>query len=298
MRVVGGVATHSEGATIRTPVAAIGLRGGIAIISHSGAKGHTGDPRLRPHVGHVALQRRQVARPATTEVSRPGYGVTVAGLNTASLFPRPGQQPGARAGEWAVDEPRRPKRRGKPAADRQSGSELQRRHAHFARRADPSDRLPGTRQCAHGRERHCGRRRRRGRRTRPRVATAVQKVHPASHFVAHPPNGGGGGGGGEAAAVAEAAAAAVAAEAAEAVGGGGGGGGGGGAAPAPTQLTPWSPPGLSAPARARARCPISPAPSREPADSRSRRSLAIRAAASMPTARRIRPQDNSKLASA
>ena len=37
MRVVGGAATHSEGATIRTPVAAIGLRGGIAIISHSGA---------------------------------------------------------------------------------------------------------------------------------------------------------------------------------------------------------------------------------------------------------------------
>jgi hypothetical protein len=39
VRVVGGIATHSEGATIRTPVAAIGLRGGIAIISHSGAKG-------------------------------------------------------------------------------------------------------------------------------------------------------------------------------------------------------------------------------------------------------------------
>ena len=39
MRVVGGVATHSEGAAIRTPVAAIGLRGGIAIISHSSANG-------------------------------------------------------------------------------------------------------------------------------------------------------------------------------------------------------------------------------------------------------------------
>src|SRR5882757_8778123 len=39
LRVVGGVATHSEGATIRTPVASIGLRGGIAIISHNGAKG-------------------------------------------------------------------------------------------------------------------------------------------------------------------------------------------------------------------------------------------------------------------
>ena len=40
IRVVGGVATHSEGATIRTPVAAIGLRGGIAIISHSAPTAH------------------------------------------------------------------------------------------------------------------------------------------------------------------------------------------------------------------------------------------------------------------
>ncbi len=56
LRVVGGVATHSEGATIRTPVAAIGLRGGIAIISHSGAKGTRRDPWLWPDVGHDALR--------------------------------------------------------------------------------------------------------------------------------------------------------------------------------------------------------------------------------------------------
>src|ERR1700691_704092 len=39
MRVVGGIATHSEGATIRTPVAAIGLRGGVSIILASRGKG-------------------------------------------------------------------------------------------------------------------------------------------------------------------------------------------------------------------------------------------------------------------
>jgi hypothetical protein len=87
VRVVGGVATHSEGATIRTPVAAIGLRGGIAIISHSGAKGTQailGFGRMSV----TSLCSGTNCAPATTEVSRPGYGVTVAGLN------RPPSSPG------------------------------------------------------------------------------------------------------------------------------------------------------------------------------------------------------------
>ena len=137
LRVVGGVATHSEGATIRTPVAAIGLRGGIAIISHNASEGHPGDPRLRPHVGHDALRgsATNCHRPRL-QVTRPGFGVTVAGFNQAALFPRPGKQPGARASEWPVDEPRRANRRSEPAADGQSGAELQRRHAQLAWRAD------------------------------------------------------------------------------------------------------------------------------------------------------------------
>src|ERR1700722_17001637 len=80
LRVVGGVATHSEGATIRTPVAAIGLRGGIAIISHSSAKGTQAILGFG-HMSVTSLCAASNCAPATTEVSRPGFRVTVAGLN-------------------------------------------------------------------------------------------------------------------------------------------------------------------------------------------------------------------------
>jgi FecR protein len=88
MRVVGGVATHSEGATIRTPVAAIGLRGGIAIISHSSANG------THAILGFGRMSVTSLCgggsdcHPTTTDVSRPGYGVTVTGFN------RPPSSPG------------------------------------------------------------------------------------------------------------------------------------------------------------------------------------------------------------
>ena len=86
VRVVGGIATHSEGATIRTPVAAIGLRGGIAIISHSGANGtHAilGFGRMSV----TSLCGVANCRPTTVDVSRPGYGVSVAGLNSPPSSP-------------------------------------------------------------------------------------------------------------------------------------------------------------------------------------------------------------------
>jgi hypothetical protein len=86
MRVVGGVATHSEGATIRTPVAAIGLRGGIAIISHSGAKGTQAILGFG-HMTVTSLCSGTNCTPVTTEVSRPGYGVTVTGVNRAPSSP-------------------------------------------------------------------------------------------------------------------------------------------------------------------------------------------------------------------
>ena len=35
LRVVGGTVTHTEGATVKTPVASVGVRGGVATISHS-----------------------------------------------------------------------------------------------------------------------------------------------------------------------------------------------------------------------------------------------------------------------
>src|SRR3984957_4653618 len=86
MRVVGGVATHSEGATIRTPVAAIGLRGGIAIVSHSGAKGTQAILGFG-HMTVTSLCGGTNCTPTTTEVSRPGYGVTIPGLNTPPSSP-------------------------------------------------------------------------------------------------------------------------------------------------------------------------------------------------------------------
>jgi hypothetical protein len=86
MRVVGGVATHSEGATIRTPVAAIGLRGGIAIISHSGANG-THAVLGFGRMSVTSLCGGSDCHPTTIDVSRPGYGVTVTGFNRPPSSP-------------------------------------------------------------------------------------------------------------------------------------------------------------------------------------------------------------------
>ena len=92
VRVVGGIATHSEGATIRTPVAAIGLRGGIAIISHSTAKGTQAILGFG-HMSVTSLCAGTNCTPTTTEVSRPGFGVTVAG------FSRPPSSAGRASGQ-------------------------------------------------------------------------------------------------------------------------------------------------------------------------------------------------------
>jgi hypothetical protein len=88
VRVVGGVATRSEGATIRTPVAAIGLRDGIAIISHSGANG-THAILSFGHMSVTSLCGATNCAPTTVDVSRPGYGVTVVGFNQPPSSPRP-----------------------------------------------------------------------------------------------------------------------------------------------------------------------------------------------------------------
>jgi FecR protein len=69
LRVVGGNVTHTEGATIKTPVASVGVRGGVATISHS----PTGGTQAINHFGSLS-----VTSGGTTEnVYRPGFGVTV-----------------------------------------------------------------------------------------------------------------------------------------------------------------------------------------------------------------------------
>src|ERR1700760_4935426 len=88
LRVVGGVATHSEGATIRTPVAAIGLRGGIAIITHNAAKG----TQAILGFGHMSVTAFCAGagancNPTPVQVTRPGFGVTVAGLSRSASSP-------------------------------------------------------------------------------------------------------------------------------------------------------------------------------------------------------------------
>jgi hypothetical protein len=86
IRVVGGMATRSEGGTIRTPVAAIGLRDGIAIISHSGANG-THAILSFGRMSVTSLCGAANCTPTKIDVSRPGYGVTVAGFNQPPSSP-------------------------------------------------------------------------------------------------------------------------------------------------------------------------------------------------------------------
>ncbi|MBV9516993.1 MAG: FecR domain-containing protein [Hyphomicrobiales bacterium] len=87
LRVVGGQATHTGGATITTPVATIGLRGGITSVTHSGSEGTF----ALLFFGKLSVTaRRHCATPTsqavadisscvgeTQTITRPGYGVTV-----------------------------------------------------------------------------------------------------------------------------------------------------------------------------------------------------------------------------
>lgn len=71
LRVVGGNVTHSEGAVIKTPVATVGVRGGVATISHSAANG----TRAFNHFGRLEITSGR----QTETVRRPGFLVSVSG---------------------------------------------------------------------------------------------------------------------------------------------------------------------------------------------------------------------------
>ncbi|MBV8446995.1 MAG: FecR domain-containing protein, partial [Hyphomicrobiales bacterium] len=85
LRVVGGQATHTGGATIRTPVATIGLRGGMTSVTHSASEGTFALLLF----GKLSVSARGKCAPAgaqdadascageTQTITRPGYGVTV-----------------------------------------------------------------------------------------------------------------------------------------------------------------------------------------------------------------------------
>ena len=98
MRMVGGNVSHTEGATIKTPLAAIGVRGGVATVKHD-ARGGT---QAINHFGTltVTVCQRQLgstsdAQPrhgcagASETITRPGYGVSVKAAGAAPSAPAP-----------------------------------------------------------------------------------------------------------------------------------------------------------------------------------------------------------------
>ncbi|MFI5012998.1 MAG: FecR domain-containing protein, partial [Hyphomicrobiales bacterium] len=76
LRMVGGGATHTGGATISTPVAIVGVRGGIATVSQSPATG------TRATLGYGVMTITSGGM--TQTVSTPGLTVTVSSLGTLS----------------------------------------------------------------------------------------------------------------------------------------------------------------------------------------------------------------------
>jgi hypothetical protein len=75
LRFVGGAASHTGGATVRTPVATIGIRGGVATISHQPSVG----TRAVNHFGRLTVN----SATGTEVIRRPGFAVNVAPVQTA-----------------------------------------------------------------------------------------------------------------------------------------------------------------------------------------------------------------------
>src|SRR5215510_13726167 len=97
MRIVGGNVTHTQGATIKTPLATIGVRGGVATVKHDARDGtqainHFGTLTLtvcqRESGSKSDAKGRGCAGPSET-VTRPGYGVSVKAAAAAPSAPAP-----------------------------------------------------------------------------------------------------------------------------------------------------------------------------------------------------------------
>ena len=105
MRMVGGNVSHTQGATIKTPLATIGVRGGVATVKHAG-KG----TRAISHFGTLAIMSGGV----TETISRPGYGVSVTAAGAAPTTPAP--VPQAEIAALAQELTSRPRQSGGVAA--------------------------------------------------------------------------------------------------------------------------------------------------------------------------------------
>jgi FecR-like protein len=101
MRMVGGNVSHTQGATIKTPLATIGVRGGVATVTHEpvgvARRCHLLDPDAS--VGTVCPGGTQAINHfgtltvssggASQTITRPGYGVSVKATGAAPSAPAP-----------------------------------------------------------------------------------------------------------------------------------------------------------------------------------------------------------------
>ncbi|MES2166459.1 MAG: FecR domain-containing protein [Pseudomonadota bacterium] len=93
MRFVGGQISHTAGVTVKTPVATLGIRGGVATVVYPIPPGFTGsDPKLAQaqgeivigHVGSVVIKNN-----VGSVIVRPGYMTWVSGPNDPIPEPFP-----------------------------------------------------------------------------------------------------------------------------------------------------------------------------------------------------------------
>jgi hypothetical protein len=87
LRVVGGNVTHTGGATVTTPVATIGIRGGVAVIKHDKDNCEKGGS-LSTAVDNVFGNVDVSTQAGKQEIRRPGYGVTVCSANAPPSTPQ------------------------------------------------------------------------------------------------------------------------------------------------------------------------------------------------------------------
>ncbi len=87
LRVVGGNVTHTGGATVTTPVATIGIRGGVAVIKHDKEDCDKGGS-LSTAVDNVFGNVDVSTQGGKQEIRRPGYGVTVCSANAPPSTPQ------------------------------------------------------------------------------------------------------------------------------------------------------------------------------------------------------------------
>lgn len=134
MRFVGGQISHTAGVTVKTPVATLGIRGGVATVVYPIPPGFTGsDPKLAQaqgeivigHVGSVVIKNN-----VGSVIVRPGYMTWVSGPNDPIPEPFPDSRlPAAedhgRAKQWD-----RTDRRCVRSADRPDGRAARLRQDH------------------------------------------------------------------------------------------------------------------------------------------------------------------------